>query len=64
MGFAAATVLKRAKEFEGRSIELAADEMQWQQVAEAFSANQQAAGLPAVQYKDCLLYTSPSPRDS
>jgi len=57
MGFAAATVLKRAKEFEGRSIELAADEMQWQQVAEAFSANQQAAGLPAVQYKEAGFVT-------
>ena len=57
MGFAAATVLKRSKEFEGKSVELCADELQWQEVAEAFSANQQASGLPLVSYKEAGFVT-------
>ena len=52
MGYAAAMVFKKPSSFKGLSIELAADELEWSQVAQAFSENQESMGLPPVKYKE------------
>jgi len=52
MGYAAAMCFQSPSQFQGKDIELAGDQLTCPQVAEAFSASQEAAGLPAVAYAE------------